>query len=274
MGPPLNDGINEKGISMVAGPPTPPGYIPSITERMFPRANWRSFTAALSAFQILLFLITLIVGAAKYDGAFVKNNKMAGPSAITLRAMGGKFTDDIRNQYELHRLLTPVFLHAGILHLLSNLFFQLRFGFICEVRWGIAKFALLYFVCGIGANFWSAVLSPFAVSVGASGALFGILGCDIAYLIYNWQEIPHRGAEACTLAFVVLLNLLFGLSSEIDNWAHLGGLITGLLIAVAVTTPLVEKPNEKFLRGASAVATGGMFLLFILLLWVGNPLQQ
>jgi membrane associated rhomboid family serine protease len=84
----------------------------------------------------------------------------------------------------------------------------------------------------------------------------------------NWAEIPQRGAEACTLVFVIVLNLLTGMSGNIDNAAHGGGLVTGILCAPWILPLLIQKPNEKVIRGTSAVLTCGMYLLFILLIWL------
>jgi len=257
----------ERGISLmgVAGP------MPTLWEKLCPRLNPFTVTAILSVIQVIIFIVTLIVGQAKFDGAFVASNSMGGPSAETLLYMGGKYTPDIRDHYQVWRLITPVFLHAGILHIFFNLLFQCRFGFTFELRWTIPRYIIIYVMCGIGASLWSAVLSPVSVSVGASGALFGLLGADISYLVLNWAEIPQRGMEACTLVFVIIINLLYGISPEIDNSAHGGGLVTGLIAAPWVLPMLVPRTNEKLIRGISGAITMGVYLLFVLLIWVGNP---
>jgi rhomboid protease GluP len=124
------------------------------------------------------------------------------------------------------RLVTPIILHAGIIHILGNLFFQTRFGYTLELRWGKTKFLIIYICSGIMAAFWSTVISFNTISVGASGALFGLVGADLSYLIYNWVEIPHRQQEAFFLAVMTIINFLMGASSTgIDNYAHLGGLV-------------------------------------------------
>ncbi len=72
-------------------------------------------------------------------------------------------------------------LHAGILHLASNLFFQCRVGFTMEQYWGTGRFAAVYVIAGFGGALFSCVTSPTVLSVGASGALFGILGAELAW---------------------------------------------------------------------------------------------
>jgi rhomboid protease GluP len=86
--------------------------------------------------------------------------------------MGGKWEPDIRAG-AVWRLLTAIFLHAGILHIASNLFFQLRFGYITELRWGRWRWLAVYIISGLMASLFSTKLGPRSVSVGASGALFG-----------------------------------------------------------------------------------------------------
>lgn len=71
-----------------------------------------------------MFIVALIIGATKFDGAFVKGNKMGGPSTLTFDYLGGKNKAAIKSG-EVYRLITPIFLHAGLLHIASNLFFQL-----------------------------------------------------------------------------------------------------------------------------------------------------
>jgi len=187
--------------------------------------------------------------------------------------MGGKFEPVIRNNGQVWRLLTSIILHAGILHILSNVFIQLRFGYTLELRWGWPKFVMIYILTGISASLWSSVLSYESVSVGASGALFGLVGADLAYVIYNWKEIPHVQQEACFIAMITVLTFLFGIDSQVDNFAHLGGLISGLCMGMWLPITLVKRPGniENYWRYGGMILFWGFFLLFCLLLWVDDP---
>ena len=229
-----------------------------------------TLTSFVAIVNVTMFIIELIVGGAKFDGAFVKGNDMGGPSAVTLCNMGGKWEPSIRAGH-VWRLFTATLLHAGILHILGNMFFLLRFGYITELRWGRPRWAAIYFWAGIMASIWSTVLGPKNVGVGASGALFGLVGADMAYLAYNWNEIPDNRQEAFLLAIVTVMNFLFGISSNIDNWAHLGGLIGGLCLGLAIPPHLVQRTQETIIRWASGLLFAGLFLLFLLLTYVGNP---
>ena len=222
----------------------------------------------VSIIEVIIFLIELIVGGAKYDGAFVKGNSMGGPSAETLCNMGGKWEPSIRAGH-VWRLFTAIFLHAGILHIASNMFFQLRFGYVTELRWGRGRWLAIYLLTGLMGSLWSTQLSPKSVSVGASGALFGIVGADFTYLAYNWTHIPHNRQEAFMLALITFINLLLGMGSGIDNMAHLGGLIGGFFLGIAIPPTIEKRPQELVIRASAAFLFSGLALIFILLIFTG-----
>lgn len=223
--------------------------IPSIKQRLLPRFNKWSFTFVISMVDIVVMLITFIYAGASGQKMFDAMNEMAGPNAKVLYDVGGMichsdyFEQTIEAGY-VFRLVTPIFLHAGIVHLMSNLFFQMHFGFSFELRWTTKRFIAIYFLTGIGASLLSCMVAGFgsggSVSVGASGALFGLLGCNISYLIMNWSDIPNQKCEMVLMVMVILMNFLFSFGSasvssttgdvppNIDNMAHLGGLITGI----------------------------------------------
>jgi hypothetical protein len=76
---------------VLLGPLPEDGSTPSIWQRLFPRITWKALTTVISFIDIIMFIVTLIVGGAKFDGAFVSENDMGGPSGTTLRYMGAKF---------------------------------------------------------------------------------------------------------------------------------------------------------------------------------------
>lgn len=115
--------------------------------------------------------------------------------------------------------------------------------------------------------------------VGASGALFGYLGFDLIYLIWNWSQIPGNKYEACMLTFVLVINLLIGLGqSGIDLYAHLGGLICGIVMAMWLAPIIVPKFNnpriEDGIRIFGAFLTLAIFLIMLLLLFSSNPCSK
>jgi len=105
-------------------------------------------------------------------------------------------------------------------------------------------------------------MSPDTVSVGASGALFGLLGADVSFLVINREDIPDARSEACMLVFIIIINMIIGFNSPgIDNWAHFGGWLTGLFLAVAILQYVSVSENEKKFR----IGGGVVFLIWILL---------
>jgi membrane associated rhomboid family serine protease len=233
--------------------PTPAyGIIPSISERLVPRFNVKTFTFFISVLDVLMFIVTLIYAGVSpgNDGVvFDASNEMVGPSGKVLVQMGAKVTPCIQDG-EVWRLVTPIFLHGGLLHLASNLFFTLHLCFTFEKRWTTARFIAIYFITGIGASLLSAVATPGASSVGASGALFGVFGANVIYLFMNWNDIPNNKAEACFMTFVIIINFFMGLSSAltdtgIDIFAHVGGLVAGIFVGAFLCPPINIWPKTK-----------------------------
>jgi len=153
---------------------------------------------------------------------------------------------------EWWRLLTNVFVHAGIIHIAFNMWCLWNLGALCESLYGRWTYLLIYVFCGLGASLASAAWHPYTPSVGASGAIFGLAGALIAAFKLGEFSVP-RSALSGTLrslgAFVVY-NLIFGFAiSGIDNAAHIGGLVTGLILGamIAVVAPQQEQaPRRAF----------------------------
>jgi rhomboid protease GluP len=143
---------------------------------------------------------------------------------------------------EWWRLLTCVFVHAGIIHIAFNMWCLWNLGALCESLYGRWTYVAVYLICGLGASLTSAAWNPYRPSVGASGAIFGLAGALITALKLGEFSVP-RSALSGTLrslgAFVVY-NLIFGFALPgIDNAAHIGGLITGLILGglIALIAP-------------------------------------
>jgi rhomboid protease GluP len=169
---------------------------------------------------------------------------------------------------EWWRLLTNVFVHGGLLHIAFNMWCLWNLGQLCESLYGRWTYATVYLICGIGASLASATWHPYVPSVGASGAIFGLAGALISAFKLGEFSVP-RAALSGTLrslgAFVVY-NLVFGFALPgIDNAAHIGGLITGLIVGalIAVIAPLREQAPRRaavFLAVILALAGGAMQL--------------
>jgi len=127
------------------------------------------------------------------------------------------------------RLITPMFLHGSPLHIGFNMYALVIIGTGLERRFGHGRFLLLYVLGAIGGNVMSFMLSP-VDSLGASTAIFGLLGAEMVFFYQN-REIFGKGARRAlqNVITVAAINLVIGLSPGIDNWGHLGGLMAGLI---------------------------------------------
>ena len=164
---------------------------------------------------------------------------------IYTSAVGGDFMNTSSNmilQYgqvnelvlyygQYYQLLTSMFVHANIAHLAGNMLFLLIFGLRGEEMFSLPEYLLVYFLGGLTGNLLSLLLLPLDVpSVGASGAIFAMFG---ACTIYARRAVRQSIIGALIYAFFLLL-LSSGLG--VNNFAHIGGLVTGLLIGYLLAT--------------------------------------
>lgn len=143
------------------------------------------------------------------------------------------------------RLVTNVFLHIGIFHILLNMYALLYIGVVLEPYLGKARFAFAYLFTGILASLSSIYWHPNIVSAGASGAIFGMYGVFLAMLTTNFIDKSVRKPFLVSIVVFVVLNLANGLKEEIDNAAHIGGLISGLVIGYAYYFSLKDAASLK-----------------------------
>jgi membrane associated rhomboid family serine protease len=134
---------------------------------------------------------------------------------------------------EYYRLLTAAFLHGGLLHLATNMLTLYIVGAPLERVLGPARYLTIYLISALGGSLLALLLSPaYTVGVGASGAIFGLFGA----LVVLRRQI---GAEAGGLFVLIGLNLVISFTLPNISWqAHIGGLLTGALVAVALLPTL------------------------------------
>ena len=159
-------------------------------------------------------------------------------------AHGAMYVPLIVEKKEYYRLLTSVFMHFGISHLVNNMIIQFVLGDNLERALGKIKYLVFYLLCGVGANVFSMIVSindyEWAVSAGASGAIFGVIGGLLYVVIRNRGQLEDLGTRQ--LVLFVVCSLYFGFSSTgIDNAAHIGGLVLGFLLAMI----FYGKPEER-----------------------------
>ncbi|CAL9063426.1 RHOMBOID-like protein 3 [Musa acuminata AAA Group] len=160
----------------------------------------------------------------------VRENPLLGPSSSTLEKLGALEWNKVVHQGQGWRLVTCIWLHAGLIHLLANMLSLLFVGIRLEQQFGFVRIGILYLLSGFGGAVLSALLLKKSISVGASGALFGLLGAMLSELIINWTIYSNRVAALLTLVVIIAINLGIGLFPHVDNFAHIGGFLSGFLL--------------------------------------------
>lgn len=126
------------------------------------------------------------------------------------------------------RLITSMFVHGGFFHILLNMFALFYFGNVVEKVYGPYKYFSVYMISGIVGNFLTQLIVPNTFSVGASGAIFGLIGLLFGAGFREDTPKMLRGMTGTALLPIILINVIFGFTSpSINNFAHLGGLAAG-----------------------------------------------
>jgi len=163
------------------------------------------------------------------------------------------------------RLITSMFLHFGIIHIFGNMWCLWSLGRLAEKMVGSLSLVGIYLMTGVGASLLSLSWNPMRVSAGASGAIFGIAGALITVLYFGKLGLQPEGVRKL-LGYVVrfaFLNLLFGLQGHIDNMAHLGGLVSGLLIGLFLARTFNRAPEERPARRGMIFAVSAVVLVLL-----------
>ncbi len=210
---------------------------------------------------------------------FVYLLQLAGQYLLNtdLVSVWGVKDDALIRAGQLWRLITPVFLHASILHIAFNMYALFIFGRGIEARYGHGRYILLYFLSGYAGNVMSFLLTV-SPSLGASTAIFGLIAAEGVFIVQNRKLLGNRATRSLlNLFYIAAVNLLIGFTTTgVDNWGHIGGLLGGLLFAsfggprwkLEGFYPAVKLVDEREGHGALA-GTISVLLFFIPLTALG-----
>ncbi|PON66454.1 Peptidase S54, rhomboid [Trema orientale] len=215
-------------------------------------SQWTSWLVPMFVvFNIAMFIVVMYVNdcpknnsgyqgscVARFLGKFsfqpLKENPLLGASSSTLEKLGALEWNKVVHRHQGWRLVTCIWLHAGVIHLLVNMLSLVFIGIRLEQQFGF----------GFGGSILSSLFIRNNISVGASGALFGLLGAMLSELLTNWTIYTNKAAALITLLVVIMINLGIGILPRIDNFAHIGGFLTGFLLGFV----LLPRPQFGWLE--------------------------
>ena len=197
-----------------------------------------TLTQVLLGANVMVFIAMVLASGPSLD--------FSGEVMVRFGANFGPFT--LSGQW--WRLLTYMFLHGGLMHIAFNMWCLWDLGALCESLYGRWTFAAIYLITGIAGGLASVGWNPGILSVGASGAIFGLAGALIASFYLGEFSVPKAAIQGTlrSLLFFVGFNVLFGsMVSGIDNACHAGGLVSGLILGamIARIAPQHDNPGRR-----------------------------
>ncbi|KAK6646065.1 hypothetical protein PHAVU_L006143 [Phaseolus vulgaris] len=266
---PRRDATSQRHMSSPSDPPAVNDRNFSLFRRWLP---WLvpTFVGA----NIVLFILTMYVNdcpkhsftgssscVAPFLGRFsfqpLKENPLLGPSSSTLGKMGALEVDKVVHRHQVWRLFSCIWLHGGVVHVLANMLSLVFIGIRLEQEFGFVRIGFLYVISGFGGSLLSALFIPESISVGASGALFGLLGGMLSELFINWTIYANKLAALLTLIVIVVINLAVGILPHVDNFAHIGGFVSGFLLGfIFLIRPQFKWVSSRYNRKSSSGPAG------------------
>jgi rhomboid protease GluP len=211
-------------------------------------------TYAILAINVIVFAAMLAGGVhplAPTVDSLVRWGANFGPLTITSR--------------EWWRMLTSMFLHIGVVHLAFNMYVLIQIGPFIERLLGAAGFSIIYFASGLAGALASLAWNPYVVSAGASGAIFGLYGALLGFLLIRRHAIPPQALSALTQSALIFraFNGIYGvLRSGTDVAAHAGGLLGGFVCGVGLSfPPTVNLIPRRTLHNAAVAVAAALLIL-------------
>ncbi len=242
--------------------------VPSPARRHRPQWASAPATYLLGGINVGVFLLMCLAGVS-----------LSAPTPIQLLRWGADFGPFVLAGGEWWRLVSAMFVHVGLIHLATNMWCLWNLGLLGEPLVGAWGLFAAYLLCGVGGNLLSVAVRPGLpgtaegiVGAGASGAVFGLAGLLIVLLKSKLLPLPEFELKRLrrSVIWFAVLNFVLGAgtwvahtSLRIDNMAHLGGFLTGLVLALPMV-PKIGAPASLF-RERRMVAIGAVTLALLLL---------
>lgn len=207
-------------------------------------AHYKQRCAPLSTSFVIVQLIVLPLMMWQCGVAPLEINPMIGPYPDALNYWGAKNAVLIIEDGELYRLITPIFLHGGLIHLAGNVLVQIDQGNRWEKEWGSLIWIIIYLGSAIGSSVLSVIAMPDQISVGSSGSIMGLFGakfaeivvlmCERSSTLREFAAEQSRKDQACHVIFGIILVMAMSFVPYVDWAAHLGGLVAGFAMGIVL----------------------------------------
>merc|ERR1740121_437589 len=209
----------------------------------------------------------------RFCAASLAVNPLFGPSGSVLEKLGAVDGNRIVDEGEVWRLVTALFLHGGVVHLCLNMLALLAVGRQLEHSHGSLRVGAIYLLSGLFGALASAIFAPTTLSVGASGAIFGLIGACLGDILLNWDLYPKPCLALLWLTLISLFQLLLGTMPLLDNFAHAFGFVMGLVSSIALlqrrspTKHSCITYSRRFIRIVAGCCVLAAFVLAVGLLY-------
>ena len=244
------------------------------------KQNVAYFSIGLTGVQLLILMMQL----AMCGIASVEMNPMIGPYPDAYSEFGGKNTYLMISQQQWWRLVTPSFLHVGILHLLANAFCQLEAIALFEREWGSFRWLLVYLISSVGCSGMASIFDPDTIAVGSSGALMGLYAAKLAQVttgmcftmskkhMNNAIRLDQLSSVLCGLTLVSMLSCF----TYIDWSGHFGGLVSGFLSGMVLFSYPIKSCCSWFFWSLLGLAglVGTLAAVFYYLMLTYDPFEE
>ncbi len=247
-------------------------------ERLRRTAPGLPVTKAIIGLNVLIYG-AMLLAAGQYGG-----RRGGAPSLVEvviggfpldqLAAWGGNAPNLADGPATSWRLLTAAFLHGNLVHIAMNLLVLRQIGDTAERLFGSLNYTFVYFLSALGGSIaslgWHGLTAPGAISVGASGAVFGVMGATLGFALARRDAVPRQVYQQLIRSglFFTIVNVALGLSmAVVDNACHLGGLAVGVLTGAALSRELPPAPQPPF-PARLAILGASLAVLGLLYRWV------
>jgi membrane associated rhomboid family serine protease len=222
-----------------------------------------NYLYVLIGINVVLFTISLLF-------SFIAGSGGINPDPSIVAYLGALNTNAVIYQGEVWRFVTALFLHAGLLHIVLNMWALWQIGGIVERYYGDKVLLVIYVLGGIGGGLLSCLTLGSSFSVAASGAVFALIGLLLSGILARRRFGPQLPLSINDILPTILLTLAVGLNPmlRIDNMAHIGGLVSGFLLGLLIQPYQVSMRKNITIVNVGFVSSLVFIIISIMLMFI------